>query len=274
MKNINYILNLIPFTDYFKIVFVHFLILLLFINQISYISIIIGLIWGVIVWISFDISFHRMWSHKALTCSKIMECIFCSINIFAGMKSAIDFCGPHIWHHKYSDTEKDTYWPKGIPIWKIFVQHKSIYQNINKIEMLRMCKHLLKNKIIKFFNNYFYLMFFSLHILIFLTNPSLIIPLISIPVVFAYMINIPGGVLLQHKWGVRICNDSSVNNKLLSYITLGLLCQHSNHHYAPGSYTFDIDKDSFDLIGVSIEMLNKINLVSIHNTNHKQHAFD
>ncbi len=263
MMNIKLISNLIPFTEYFKIVLFHLFFFIVLVKYVPLMLLLLGFIWSTIVWISFDISFHRMWSHKSLSCPKYMEWIFSFINVFTGMKSAIDFCGPHIWHHKYSDTKKDTNWPEGMPIWKIIVQHKSVYYNVNKTEMLKMCKHLLKNDTVKFFHRYFYFIFLALHIVLVFINPILIIPIISIPVLFAYMIIIPGGALLQHTWGEKIYTDKSSNNKLLSFISLGFLCQHSNHHKHPYSYTFDTDGDAFDLIGVIIKKMNDYKLVTI-----------
>ena len=263
MKILKSISNLIPFTEYTQTVFLHLILFLVLSRYLSTTATLLGIAWSVIVWISFDISFHRMWSHGALKCTKTMEWIFSFINVFAGMKSAIDFCGPHIWHHKYSDTKKDTYWPTGVPIWKILTQHKSIYKNVNKTEMLKGCRHLFKNKAIKFFHNYYYAVFLLIHLVLAVYDPLLIIPIVSMPVLLAYMINIPGGVLLQHTWGERITKDKSTNNRFLSFISFGLLCQHSNHHKHPSSHTFNTDKDSFDLIEFAIEKLMRYNLVWI-----------
>tara|TARA_Y100001968_G_C19380619_1_gene730132 strand:- start:1230 stop:1508 length:279 start_codon:yes stop_codon:yes gene_type:complete len=86
-------------------------------------------------------------------------------------------------------------------------------------------------------------------------------PILSMPILFAYMMTIPGGALLQHSsWGEKINNDNSINNKFLSFISLGLLCQHGNHHKNPMNYKFS-DDDSFDLIGLIIEKLAKYNVL-------------
>lgn len=223
--------------------------------SLSYQQIIVGIFFTLFIYFFIvDLGWHRYFCHKSLYVSTYWENLFLFFGIFTGMGSPIVFISTHRWHHKYSDTPKDIHSPHHLPILHILTQNVSKV-NVDPKLIVMTAKDWIKDKRMKFYHKHSYNILFFLVILISIIDFTWLVPLLAWPILITYVTTVLFAGLLQHFVGERIANDKSGNSKLLSYISLGFIAGHSNHHFDPSRYSWSVDNDHFDLGGEIAKVL-------------------
>lgn len=213
--------------------------------------------WFFIGFIGFNIFYHRYHSHKSFKTFRIIEVIGTYLGLLSGRGSPLYMVNTHVpLHHAYADTDRDPHTPlKGFLFAYVLWQNDNIKLNLNAL------RPLLRDPIMKFFSDNYYIIFWITFTLL---------ALVSLP--FAIFFMIGAGVLQTHsegiiatlghsngRWGSKdhVTNDNSCNLRgAFNWLTLGSAL-HNNHHARPGSYTYKISNTDLDVAKYIIEFISK-----------------
>ena len=118
------------------------------------------------------VTYHRIHGHRTHTMHPVVEFICTGLGFYGSISSPIDFCSTHVNHHKYMDTEKDPHSPKYLG-WKAMFP---LFWVDRQTGDLRTMVRLGKNKITRFYHDYYWplllvpflLLFVSLEAFLFL----------------------------------------------------------------------------------------------------------
>ena len=225
----------------------------LFLIELTNLQILVGIFFTFFIYFVLDLGWHRYFAHKSLKVSKSVEDMFLFFGVFTGLGSPITFISTHRWHHKYSDTEKDIHSPYHSTILDILCQN--VNPGLEPLRIVRQAKDWIKDKRMIFYHNHSYKILIAIIAVICFYDYTWLVPLIAGPVLISYTSGVLIAAILQHIVGERTGKDRSGNSKLLSYLSLGFISGHANHHKYPGNWTWSINDDHFDIGGVLVKKL-------------------
>lgn len=191
------------------------------------------------------ITFHRYLTHRSFLMPQWLVYLFSFFGAMGGTGSPLGWLAVHRMHHKHSDKELDPHSPKNLK-WKIFTG--SYTYDFKPMD----AKSLLRDKFQILLHRYYYLIFISWGIFLFIINPYLGFYGFILPVtiqIWASNISNWG----NHSIGYSNfkTNDNSRNTWWISALTWGE-GWHNNHHARPGSYTFQYKWWEFDISAYTI----------------------
>lgn len=198
---------------------------------------IIALALSFFCYISFDIYYHRYCSHKSFEIGPFSEDMLQLFCFPLGFRSAIDVVTYHRYHHKYSDTPKDPLWPTGAPLWKVIIQHPDLQAEVNRTEMIRMSRDIIRHPKHSFVHKYSYTTLAICLAVLAVWDYTWISVFFGIPALISFLIITFGGAILQH------CQGRPLESRALDILSLGLLVNHKHHHddsTDPRHGTFDL----------------------------------
>ena len=216
--------------------------------------------WGLviatlIVWalagIGVTAGYHRYFSHKTYQTNKVVEAILLFFGTIALQSTVLLWSCDHRRHHKWTDdNEKDPYsiergfWYAHMG-WMLDKNHQPLDPTL--------VPDLMKNKLVMFQHNHYYLLAFASNLLVFLLVGWLFNDFIGAFFLttltrwffvhhFTFFIN-----SLAHTWGSRMYTRelSAVDNYILAFLTFGE-GYHNYHHAFSGDYRNGVKWYHFD----------------------------
>lgn len=183
------------------------------------------LIFGII---GANAGYHRYFSHRSYTTSKLVESIMAIVGTFATLGSVISWVAVHRYHHLHADTEKDPHSPKYIGWWEAYTY------NWKKTEISKkFIKDVTQNPLIVFLHKNYFKVIFLYVILLAIIDPLLIIFAYSIPAT-GCLNGVSAVTVIGHKHGYisHQTNDTAKNSWIANLFSLGE-GWHNNHHAHP-----------------------------------------
>lgn len=213
---------------FFNLVFIYSLF------ELSIVYVLMGYVWWLFVFTTaISSGYHRHASHNAFKTHYLYKWYYQFMGIFANTGPAISWCIAHRAHHAHSDTELDPTNPK-----KRFI---TVFLNIwgySFIANKKYSKDLLKDKSMKFFYKYYFVIALTTYSLLYLIDFKLFFVLVVCPIVFAFF---GFGIVntLNHRTG-------KAENNIYSNILIPGEGWHKNHHkesknYRIGKKWYEID---------------------------------
>lgn len=182
------------------------------------------------------IGVHRYFTHRAFQTNRFWEIVMSFFFTIACTGSTIGYVLMHRKHHENSDTDKDPHNPSENGIWKTWI---GLY-NLNNLRLNpKMFAMLMKNPVMKFFHNYYFLILLSYAIILFLINPIYVIFFLFIPAIGQFHTN-SALIVLAHMPSIGYRNfDTNDNSRNIWWLKPFMLGEelHNNHHKRPSAVT-------------------------------------
>ena len=159
------------------------------------------------------ITYHRILGHRTHELHPIMEFICTGLGFYGSMSSPIEFCASHVDHHKYMDTERDPHSPKYLG-WKAMFP---VFWNGRGTGDLRTIVRLNKNKIAKFYHDFYWPLLFVPFLLLFVSLNA-----------FLFLFVVPVGMTLS-TLSISTLNHDEHGPKQMGLI-FGILTGGEHHH--------------------------------------------
>jgi stearoyl-CoA desaturase (delta-9 desaturase) len=218
-----------------------------------------------------SLSFHRNHTHKGVKFNSILDA---GMQIWLWMvtsMSKLDWVSVHVYHHAYSDTEKDPHSPVVKGFWRVFLLGVLDYTKAKELEpVLKIRKTLKTNSLERFIANNLLIgpaLLSAFNLVMFGSFWGSILCIINFSISPLFAV---GGVnALAHMYGYQ--NHKSGDNSRnigflfpLNFIICGEL-DHNNHHGHPKSCSFRHRWFEFDIGYFYILILQKIGLAKVLN---------
>lgn len=208
------------------------------------------ILYNLITMIGVSGGLHRYFTHKSFHTSKFWENVMLVVSVPATLGTPLTWVAGHRLHHAYSDTAKDPHSPCSVGFLNSYIHN---WQELKVSSSI--IADIMKNKTAKFIHTH-YIKLLAVYVLIlYLIDPTVGIICYSIPAVFIFHIT---GLVdsICHTYGYRNfdTDDNSKNNVLVTILTVGEGL-HNNHHGAPASAKFSINKNEVDLTWYFIKMI-------------------
>lgn len=216
-----------------------------------------------------SLCFHRAHTHKGVEFKPALDMLMQVWLWCVTSMSKPDWVSVHIYHHAWSDTEKDPHSPVQRGFWRIFLLGVFDYTKAKSHpEVLKIRRTIKLNKLEKFMSeNLFFgpYLFSSLMLFLFGSQMGLVLMFVNFMVSPLFAV---GGVnALAHYWGYR--NHASGDNSRnigfllpLNFIICGEL-DHNNHHAHQRSCSFRHRWYEFDIGWAYIWALGHLKLARI-----------
>ena len=178
-----------------------------------------------------NVALHRYYSHQAFKTTKFKERILLVSSIFTSLGSPAMWCSVHRMHHSHSDTDKDPHNPR---LYGIFKTWFTMWpkKNISK----RFFVPFVKTKELRFVHNNYFLINFSILIILALIDIRLAAFVYCLPAIGCFHGAAAIGVIPHYVGYKRYSiNDESRNSWIASILSLGE-GWHNNHHANPGRW--------------------------------------
>lgn len=94
-----------------------------------------------IIALTVTVGYHRLFTHNAFVCSKFWHWFFGLVGCTTLNSAPVHWSSVHINHHKYSDTDKDTY-DANIRHFLRFKERKGVVATRNELRMMRDPMHI------------------------------------------------------------------------------------------------------------------------------------
>jgi len=178
-----------------------------------------------------NVALHRFYSHQSFKTTKFREQILLWSSVFTSLGSPAMWCSIHRMHHAHSDTDRDPHNPRlyGVvktwfTLWPVKAIPKRFFVPFIKTPMLR------------FVHNNYFLINFSVLIILALIDIRLAAVAYCLPAVGCFHGASAIGVI-PHYFGYKRykINDESRNSWVASILSLGE-GWHNNHHANPGRW--------------------------------------
>ena len=213
--------------------------------------------WGI------GMGYHRLLTHGGYKAPKWLEYFLTFCGTLGLQSGPVTWVTTHRIHHAFTETDRDPHSPRNGTYWAhmgwIF---RGKAQNQDEATMRRYAPDLMKDKVLVFFNNYYYATPIIAGIVLFLIGGwSMVLWGIFLRQVIGWhstwLVN-----SATHLWGTRRfeTNDDSRNNGLIAAVTFGE-GWHNNHHAHPRSARHGLTWYEFDVNWLQIRFLEKIGLV-------------
>jgi stearoyl-CoA desaturase (delta-9 desaturase) len=196
------------------------------------------LAWMVIGAVGVEIGLHRLFSHRAFSCSQTMSRIIAVIGCYGAQWSPIWWVALHQgYHHPHADGESDPHSPnKGL--WHAFM---GWYFTVDPNEInLKAAKRLLTDPFQLALHRHYLWVFWTPIVLLGLCDAELCLWMFIIPALLSFhQENLVNLFCHLPRWGYRNhdISDESCNNLLLGWFAWGA-GYHNNHHAKPHTYSF------------------------------------
>jgi stearoyl-CoA desaturase (delta-9 desaturase) len=210
--------------------------------------------------VGMQIALHRLFAHNSFKTSNFKYNSMALLSVLTGSGSPITWASHHMYHHKHSDSELDLHSPKKgflytALLWPI---DNLYYQNNFKF----VPKHLIKNKILIYIHNNYFLIWAALIVCFALVDIKFLLFFILAPAGWTLLhSNVLNNYLAHTKlpgsYRTFDLNDHSHNNKLLQLFMLGDGL-HNNHHKYMNNYNQAILPNEFDPAAWVIDKFIKI----------------
>ena len=198
----------------------------------SYVWLFLGIIcflWFGIVGV--NVALHRYYSHKSFKTTNFKEKILLWSSVYTGLGSPAMWCSVHRMHHTYADTDKDPHNPRINGIMRTWF---AIWPNMTIPK--RFFLPFVKNRMMRWIHNNYFLINFTTLILLCLIDIRLAAMMYCLPVVGCFHGAAAIGVIPHYMGYKRYkTNDESRNSWLASILSLGE-GWHNNHHANPGRW--------------------------------------
>lgn len=192
-----------------------------------------------------NVGLHRYFAHRTFKTGKIRDIILTYSTVLTSLGSPGTWAAVHRLHHANSDKEGDPHNPREIGIWRVW---------INSWDPIKFPKRVFKNLLntphLKRVHKNYFLLTYSLMVILFIIHPMALLAFYIIPSVWCFHGSSAIGVL-PHIIGYRSYDtkDMSRNDPVSAIISLGE-GWHNNHHAHPGNWRqgekwWEIDPPAF-----------------------------
>jgi stearoyl-CoA desaturase (delta-9 desaturase) len=218
--------------------------------------------------------YHRYFSHRTYQTSRFMQAVFAIWGLTAVQKGPLWWASHHREHHRYSDQPEDAHSPKQFGFWYSHLGWIASRANIpTRYEQV---KELAKFPELVFLNRFDWLVPILFGVFTFALGEVLNAYWPSLgtngPQMFVWVFFISTVVLfhgtcsinsLSHVWGSRRyeTTDTSRNNPVLAFITMGE-GWHNNHHRYAGTVRQGFYWWEFDVTFYLLKLMSWMGLVS------------
>ncbi len=216
----------------------------------SYIS------WVLIGVVGVGTFYHKYWAHKSFNTYWFIELIGTFLGILAGLGAPFFWVAVHMdHHHRYADRNSlDLHSPtKGFFNAYCGWQFKAF--NLKS----KTAKRLLRCGNFRLFSKYYYQIYWTVVLLLFLIHPYAPIFLIFLPgAIHFHVEGLVASFCHTKRWGYRNyeTDDESVNILLLGWLTWGAAF-HNNHHGAPRKCHNRLEPYEIDLSEIVLFLIPK-----------------
>jgi fatty-acid desaturase len=200
-----------------------------------------------------SVAMHRYISHKSFQTTELKHVLLCIAAFLSGQGSPITWTLIHRHHHKYSDQPRDIHSPNrgyiraGI-LWA--VSPLKYYQDL-KVRDIPL-RDLMKDKYVKFFEDYYYHLWYALIIVGLLVSWKALVFLILAPVgkgyVDAFITNVITHIKTPGSYRNFETTDNSQNLQWYVFFSLGDGL-HNNHHALPNQLHQVVKDGEIDFAG-------------------------
>ena len=220
-----------------------------------------------------SLSFHRSHTHKGVEFNPTLDMIMQVWLWCITSMSKPDWVSVHVYHHAWSDTEKDPHSPVVKGFWRVFLLGVFDYSKAKPHpEVLKIRRTIKLNRLEKFIseNLFFGPYVFSL-LLITLVGPQMGLVLLITNFLISPLFAVGGVNALAHTWGYRTHKHSGDNSRNigflfpLNFIICGEL-DHNNHHAHQRSASFRHRWFEFDIGWAYICTLSKLKLAQVRHS--------
>jgi stearoyl-CoA desaturase (Delta-9 desaturase) len=217
-----------------------------------------------------SLSFHRAHTHKGVEFNPRLDMLMQVWLWCVTSMSKPDWVSVHVYHHAWSDTEKDPHSPVKKGFWRVFLLGVFDYSKAkSNPEVLKIRNTIKLNKLEKFIshNLFFGPYLFSL-LLLLLVGPQMGLILLVTNFLISPLFAVGGVNALAHTWGYRTHKHSGDNSRNigfifpLNFIICGEL-DHNNHHAHQRSASFRHRWFEFDIGWAYICALSKLKLARV-----------
>lgn len=195
-----------------------------------------------------NISLHRYFSHKSFRTGPLREWFLLISSFFPMLGSPAAWCSVHIYHHRWSDTEKDPHSPKNAGK---FGSWFTIWPEM-KIP-LSYFRRFFRDKKMRFLHRHYFKLVVAYVVLLALIDPLLVPFLFAIPAVGCFhgaaAVAVLPHIRFPGNYRSHETRDNSYNSVLTWVLSLGE-GWHNNHHHRAGNYRhgekwWEIDPSAF-----------------------------
>ena len=213
--------------------------------------------WGI------GLGYHRLLTHRGFKSSKWLERFLAACGTLALQSGPLAWVTTHRVHHAFTETDRDPHSPRNGTYWShIGWIFRGTAQNQSQATVQRYSPDLLRDRVLVFLNDYYYLTTITVAVGLFLIGGwTMVLWGIFLRTVcgwhFTWLVN-----SATHLWGSRRFDtrDDSRNNGLVAAVTFGE-GWHNNHHAFPRSARHGLTWREFDVNWVQIRLLEKLGLV-------------
>ena len=197
---------------------------------------------------------HRYCTHNSFELSKPLKSIIHFFSIFNLQGSSVDWAVAHTQHHKHSDTDKDIFQPKkdGFKTWFWL----NFHYTFDACEFGPMHKIKTTNDDMRFMNNNYWKIYFSVIIISTIIDPRFTIFFFFVPVIDTLLATGITNVFshLDTFMGYRNF-DTPDNSRNFRIPFIVGNTYHNNHHNDPNNYNIAVKWYEFDHIAWLINLL-------------------
>lgn len=173
-------------------------------------------------------TYHRVHCHRTHIMHPIIEFICTSLGFYGSLSSPIEFCASHQDHHKYMDTPKDPHSPKYLG-WKAMFPIFWVGRGSGD---LRTIVRLNKNKITKFYHDYYWYLILLPFSLAFISTNA-----------FLFIFVLPTAMTLV-SLSISVLNHDDSGPKQMSKL-YGILTGGEHHHKWHHEHATDTSQEGF-----------------------------
>lgn len=219
-------------------------------------------VWFFIGPVGIGVGFHRLFSHRQFATYTSIERGLAILGSLAGYSPLGFWCNSHIFHHKNSDTKEDISSPKVYGFIESFLLWRLRNRALEKLDTMNYCSRLLyKDKFLKWTIQHFFKIFWMFGLITAFFGGSALLSLFIIPVQLEHLrLNLISS--FSHiKLPLSYRNhadtpDSSYNNAIFAYLTLGF-AWHNNHHHDERNPILHEKWWELDIEGVICKIISK-----------------
>lgn len=184
--------------------------------------------------IGVGVGFHRLFSHRQFETSRPVELTLATLGTLAAYAPILFWVSQHQYHHQHSDEPEDPSSPMQTSFVESFLWYRLRAGVEKKIDLKSYCsKRALMDPAIRSLSRHFVKIVWGVILILLLISPDLLVSLYLIPVMIEHtrinLISSAAHVRLYGSYRNHNTPDTSYNNWILGYLTMGF-AWHNNHH--------------------------------------------
>ncbi len=214
---------------------------------------------------------HRALSHRALNLSPVLETIFRFILWLSTGIRPRQWVAVHRKHHAFTDTDQDPHSPAILGWKRVQLTNVALYRKVanDPTDVAKFARDLPQTKLDRYLLDHA-LVGLGMGVLLLVVVFGWPVAVIASLFHFALYINLSAAVnAIAHTFGKRPYNNSATNLQWLALLTAGEGL-HNNHHAAPTSAKFSLDRGQWDPAWLFIATSERLGLASVR---HRQPVF-